>query len=157
MASGIKVTCTVTDVVTSEVENYLKERLKEAGRKAAGKIRDEMYTFALTTIAYFYSSYSPTYYRRHGNFAIPPFKKYYQNSHNIVFSGGIELTPDVIPDVYRERRILSADLDSPLEVFQRVIMEGMHGVGGPRTDIPYERFEEKRDMIKAHIIDYIDF
>ena len=109
------------------ISNKLIEDLKTYTTQVcvgmASFIRDEMNECAQQAIEYFYDGYrpkngEPLYYHRHyDNFRKRSFKKYYNNPHNSIIRGGVELTPNELEDVYR------ADTDY---VFN-LVYAGYHG------------------------------
>lgn len=103
----------------AEIETHLEKYAKRVLSAAAGKIRDDLYKEAETAIADFYASYNPIYYRRHYyNFEKNSFRKYYSNKHGSIIYGGVELTPQLLDDIYQEK--------NTQEVFDTVF-EGFHG------------------------------
>lgn len=143
------------DWLKSLIEQQAKKQLHDA----AVAIRNELYEEAKFSIEMFYNDWQPSvepiyYKRRYYNFYNHAFKPYFNNSHGN-YLVGIELTPFLINDIYRQKRIYSEDWDSPEEVFNRVFMEGKHGVGGPYTESPYEYLIDVRDDIVKNINDYI--
>lgn len=154
----------------SELEAYIKDYANNVARNVAGQIRDDLFDEAKLAIEAFYNSYSPKYYRRHYyNFYNKSFKKYYSNAHCTIYRGGVELTPELMDDIYQ---------DPVQEVFDTVFIAGLHGPAGaitfgydqiseePKfftpvrsnagTVSPYKRIMDKRDYIIDHIQDYID-
>lgn len=145
----------------SEIEERLTKHANRACSAAAGKARDDLFKEAQTAIAAFYASYDPDYYHRHyWNFEKRSFKKYYSNKHNVVFYGGVELTPQNMQSIYQ---------DSVQEVFDTVFA-GFHGPAGmfvspktfstipPRmTPSPMQRLLKRREMILKNKSKYIAY
>lgn len=105
----------------SDIESWAKKYACKIASAAAGKVRDDLFKEAQNVIAIFYNHYHPDYYKRHyWNFEKNSFRKYYSNKHSSIFYGGIELTPQLMKDVYQ---------DDTQEVFDTVYA-GFHGVAG---------------------------
>lgn len=153
-----------TKIKIEGLEEAILAQAQEKCRKAAAKIRDELYEEGKLAIEEFYNSYNPIYYRRHYyNFYNKSFKKYYSNAHGNIYIGGIELTPENLDEIYQ---------DPASEVFDTVYA-GLHGPAGaitfgysgvnesprnfspvPRSSSPMQRLLDKRDYIVAHIEEY---
>lgn len=144
----------------ADVERDLKKYCNKTLASAAGKIRDDLTAEAFNAVVFFYTSWSPKYYRRHYyNFLEKSFTKYYSNPHNTIFRGGVKLTPEEMDDIYQ---------DPTQEVFDSVYA-GFHGVSSmfvnpytftvtPVTEpSPMEMIIAKRDYIEQHISEYIDY
>ena len=86
-----------------------KERIKQMARKKAKELaieaRERMTEEYLCVISNFYSEYDPQYYYRHFNNRYDEwsllnsglghtFEKYYKNSHNSFYSGGISISTE---------------------------------------------------------------
>ncbi len=142
--------------INKDLENEIMNYAKAVARKTAGMIRDELTEIAKDAIDAFYSDYDPKFYRRHFyNFKEKSFRKYYSNPHNKVYTGGVELTPNLLDEIY------SDDAD---EVFDSVYA-GFHGpVGYSVNDIkgqrhPRRMYPSPMDLIldkREEIIDNID-
>ena len=153
----------------NDLKNIIYEDIKKfatnTARYTAHMITEDLTEVTKTAIEIFYSNYDPesrnpiTYYRN-WNFK-ESFKKYYSN-HNPVFTGGVELLMNELPDVYSGT---NAGTDA---VFWRVY-SGYHGIasfqsakGQTRTIVPIMRpapidmILDKRDEISKHIDRYID-
>lgn len=145
----------------SEIETQLKKYANRTASAAAGKVRDDLYKEAQNVIAMFYSHYNPDYYKRHyWNFEDNSFRKYYSNKHSSIFYGGIELTPQLMKDVYQ---------DNTQEVFDTVFA-GFHGPAGmfvaPKTfslipprmkPSPMQRLLDKRKKMIEKKDNYIAY
>lgn len=103
-----------------QLSNATKKELKaKAERKAkelAVEAREKLSEEYLNVIANFYSEYEPVYYWRHFNNRYDKrsllasglgrtFEKYYKNSHNTVFSGGICISTDNMYKDYQGSQI----------------------------------------------------
>ena len=86
--------------LSQATKDELRKRAKEKARELAIEARERMTEEYLYVISNFYSEYEPKYYYRHfnNNYDLHSlmksglgrtFEKYYKNSHNSVFSGGI--------------------------------------------------------------------
>lgn len=86
--------------LAKELENYSIE----VAKNLAIKSREILYKSADSAIRSFYEHYSPIYYERHTPISYnirKSFKKYYKKMHEHHFSGGIEISPDWMDDIYR--------------------------------------------------------
>lgn len=141
-----------------QIEKELKQYTNQILANTAGQIRDELTEETLCSIEDFYNDYTPLYYKRHYyNFYNNSFTKYYSNAHGTIFRGGVQLTPELLDDIYQ---------DSTEEVFDSVFA-GFHGVSSmffnpksfsvtPRmTPSPMERILNKRSYIIDNINDYV--
>ncbi len=154
----------------SQLTEYLEQYTKEVGRVAAGTIRDELTEETFSAIVKFYTSYTPRSYKRHYyNFLEHSFKKYYSNAHGNIYRGGVELTPELMDDIYQN----SLDYSGPQiteQVFDTVYA-GFHGVAStqiypnntnsrfippPMIPSPMELILTKREYIIGHIEKYIE-
>lgn len=147
----------------AEVEKDTRKYVGKILSATAGKIRDDLTEEAFNSIAYFYTSYSPKYYHRHYyNFMERSFEKYYSNPHNVIYRGGVRLTPEKLEELYT---------DPAPQVFD-VVFAGFHGVQSaidfgydarPEATVPnmspspMERILAKRDYIADHIDKYIEY
>lgn len=135
----------------AEIENIKKILLQDLNKYAANiskymaqTIADELTEEAELAINDFYNQYNPKYYYRHGNFT-KSFKRKYSN-HNPVFSGGVELLEDSLPNVYTGRN------SSSESIFWRVYL-GYHGIASMQgfapilSPSPIQRLYNKRDEI----------
>lgn len=111
----------------ADLEKQLRRHVRVACSAGAAKVRDELYEEATNAILDFYDHYEPKYYRRYEwNFKKNSFKKYYEDhGGDSDISGGVELTPQFLQDLYK---------DSTEEVFDTVF-EGFHGIAG-RYHVP---------------------
>ena len=106
----------------------LKKRAREKARELAIEARERMTDEYLHVISNFYSEYEPKYYYRHFNNQYDmhsllksglgrTFEKYYKNSHNSKYSGGISISTE---NMY-------TDYDtSPINVLNS-FLNGYHG------------------------------
>lgn len=142
----------------NDVEDEIRQYCKKVLSNVAGQIRDELTQEAQNAIEDFYNDYNPLYYHRHyWNFYNNSFKKYYSNAHGVIFRGGVELTPQNMSDIYKEK---------PEWVFDSVYA-GFHGIAGmfvsPKTftvtprmnPSPMEMLLAKRDNIVKNIDTYV--
>ena len=102
---------------------------------AAIEVRDIMADTACDAIEAFYADYEPDLYlRNYYNFRKKSYKKYYHNSHDKIFSGGIILTPENMDELYIHKTV-SPLAEHPTwgapasQVFETV-MDGWHGLPG---------------------------
>lgn len=123
------------DLLKNDIEQYAYNVVKTM----ATQTREELCDAAKYAIEEFYRDYTPKsgsintsyqweygspsgvplYYKRHyDNFLTRSYKKYYHNNHNKYFSGGVELSPDLMTDYYQ------GDIN---EVFD-MVYSGFHGV-----------------------------
>lgn len=87
--------------ISSGLVSDLKKYLKEVCVGCATYCRDELTSVAEQAINNFYADYSPIKYKRHyTNFQKNSFIKYYNNPHNQIIRGGVELTPNSVENVY---------------------------------------------------------
>ena len=99
-----------------QLSNQTKKELKEKARKKAQELaieaREKLSDEYLNVVSNFYSEYEPIYYLRHFNNKYDnrsllrsgmgrTFEKYYKDSHNAVFSGGISISTDNMYDDYQ--------------------------------------------------------
>ena len=122
----------------------LKDYSSNVAKFSAIEVRDELAKTAHDAIEAFYQdakfnngSSEPMWYsRNYYNFRNKSYKKYYHDSHGTVFSGGIELTPKNMDELYihptKSRDAKYATYGAPVElVFEKVMEEGWHGpIGG---------------------------
>lgn len=133
------------------LKNDLNKYASNIGKYMAQSIADDMTKEASSVISDFYNQYDPKYYYRHNNF-IKSFKRKYSN-HNPIFSGGVELLEDSLPNVYFGRNT------SPESVFWRVYL-GYHGIASIQGNAPImspspiQRLYNKRDEIVNKISQY---
>lgn len=150
----------VNNAFWADVKKDLKKYSSKVLSSAAGKVRDDLTEEAFNAIAYFYSSWTPTYYHRHYfNFMERSFEKYYSNPHGTRYSGGVKLTPKKMSDIYQ---------DPTQEVFDSVYA-GFHGVSSMFTNpdtfsvtpvmspSPMERILSKREQIRKNTKEYIEY
>ena len=156
------------NVDVSSLVDYLEKYSKEVGRITAVDIRDELTETAFNAIVAFYESYTPRSYKRHYyNFLEKSFRKYYSNAHGTIFRGGVELTPQLMDNIYQ-----SSAGYSPAQVTEQVfdtVYAGFHGVAStqiypgeaPRFSpavmrpSPMELILSKRDEIENNLDKYI--
>lgn len=103
-----------------ELSEEIKRYSQEIAKNLAIHTREEFFNEANKAITKFYSHYEPISYRRHqpiGANIRKSFRKYYSNPHNSIYSGGIEISPEWMDDIYR------ADTDY---IFN-LIYAGYHG------------------------------
>lgn len=106
-------------VDVSGLEKDLTKYFHKTLSHTTGLIADELTETAAYSIEAFYADYAPIHYRRHYfNFQNNSFRRYYSNPHNKNYAGGVELTPDMMRDIYQ---------DPTEEVFDSVYA-GFHGV-----------------------------
>lgn len=106
--------------VKFQLSKTTKEELKEKARKKAQELakeaREKLSEEYLYVVSNFYSEYEPKYYFRHFNNKYDEnsllksgmgktFEKYYKNSHNNVFSGGISISTDNMYSDYQGSQI----------------------------------------------------
>lgn len=104
--------------LASEIEDFSKSIAKEMAIKS----REDLYKAANNAITKFYNHYTPDYYKRH---IIPYYqhninkgiKKYYHSPHGNIYSGGIELSPESMDDLYKIRE----------DYIFNLILAGFHG------------------------------
>ncbi len=90
------------------IDERLRKNLEyfgqEKAKKLAAEAREKLTNHYVSLIDWYYSDYNPKldkygepYYRR--TFGLyKSFKKYYKNSHNIIYYGGVEITADKMHD-----------------------------------------------------------
>ena len=103
-----------------QLSNTTKEKLKQMAREKAKQLateaRDRMSEEYLYIISNFYSEYEPQYYNRHFNNLYDEnsllnsglghtFEKYYKNSHNSSYSGGISISTENMYSDYNAPQI----------------------------------------------------
>lgn len=150
MAKSKNVTVTVSDQLYNDLKRYGKNFCVGM----ATKVRDNLTMSAAVAIESFYEDYTPKYYKRHYyNFRENSFRKFYENKHGKIIRGGVELSPEMMDDIYK---------DSKEEVFD-MVFAGYHGVASgfnePYTftpvhvmrPSPLELIEESRNNIVNHI------
>lgn len=131
-----------------------KEVIQYAQKVTANTARliaEDMHKEAQFVIETFYNDYTPKYYQRnYVNFQRNSFKKYYNNRNNKVYSGGIELTPELMKDYY----------NYPASWVHEAVFYGFHGLpieGTPRmSPNPLQLLLRKQDKIKSNIDKYIN-
>lgn len=111
-----------------DLKNDLIKYGQNIAKYMAQEIADDLSQEAHQAITDFYK-YKPIYYLRHENFNNwKSYKRYYKN-HGDRFTGGVDLLPSAIPDVY------SGSNSSPMEVFERVY-GGFHGISSITLGVP---------------------
>lgn len=146
------------NITWEDVRKDLTKYMQNVLSGTAAKIRDDLTEEAFNSIKFFYASYTPSYYKRHYyNFLNKSFKKYYANPHNVIYRGGVQLTPEEMDDIYQ---------DPTYEVFDSVYA-GFHGVSSMfyapysfsvtpvMEPSPMQRILDRRDYIVSHIDDYV--
>lgn len=102
----------LSDKTKKELQDKARQKAKELAIEAREKLSEEY----LNVVSKFYSEYEPTYYLRHFNNKYDSnsllssgmgrtFEKYYKNSHNSVFSGGISISTDNMYDDYQNNQV----------------------------------------------------
>ena len=160
-----------------EISNQLYDDLKKYGKNfcigMATQVRDDLTKSAAVAVESFYQDYRPFYYQRnYYNFRKKSFKKFYENKHQQIIRGGVELSPEHMDSLYQ---------DPVSEVFDMFyagyhgVASGFGGVGinrqtGAITEYepysftpvpimrpsPLEIIQEYRDTIINHIDWYAD-
>ena len=142
------------------LEADLKRMQSVAGNAFMNECKKRMTEGAEKALEMFYDDYPepdyPKYYNRHHNFFDARTRKSmaflpYSTSSGGRYYGGIKLTPERIPNVYKS----GGRIDNPLEVYDTV-MNGFHGLSSvfydnpPRMAVsPFEYIYDTRDtMIK---------
>ena len=134
------------------IDNILKNELQKYATEVAiglaTKVRDELTEITSYAIDEFYKSYTPvSYNRNYYNFKKNSFTKFYQNSHNSIIRGGVELTPDNLDSIYSTDKYI---------VFNTVY-SGIHGfpsVTPTMNPNPYKIITDYRNDIISNIQDY---
>jgi hypothetical protein len=102
--------------LSNQTKKELKEKAKQKAKELAIEAREKLSKEYLEVVSNFYSEYEPTYYLRHFNNKYDErsllksgmgrtFEKYYKNSHDMVFSGGISISIDNMYDDYKDPQI----------------------------------------------------
>lgn len=141
-----------TDNIIHLIEQDFELYKNSLGRNLAGQFRNELTLAATNAMGEFYGDYTPHKYKRHYyNFMEYAFRKYYSNPHNKIFRGGVELTPELLKDIY---------VESPDTVFEDVFMGGYHGPNeyAPKQmkKSPLEMVYEKQKEIYKNPMPYIE-
>lgn len=143
--------------------------IKNIAKNMAKKIADDLTEEAHTAIQTFYRSYRPKYYVRNYNFW-DSYKRICRKK-NGVYSAGVELRVNELPNDYNMKEKTRSISDNPIhivswaenkpeDVFWRVYDLGWHGIasaGGfapTMSPTPHERIKAKYDYILAHLKDY---
>lgn len=139
-------------IIMKLIESDLDHYKNTLGRSLAGQFRDELTLAATNAMGEFYGDYTPNQYKRHYyNFMEYAFRKYYSNPHNSIFRGGVELTPNLLKDIYAE----STD-----KVYEDVFIEGYHGPNEyapkKKEKSPLEMIYEKQNEIYKDPMPYIE-
>ena len=93
--------------ISEQKLEQIKNVAREKAKKIAIEAREELTKEYLYTISQFYSEYEPVYYNRHfnnkydekslmGSGMGKTFYKYYKNSHNNLYTGGIIITDETM-------------------------------------------------------------
>ena len=104
--------------LAAEIEDFSRSIAKEMAIQS----REDLYNAARNAISAFYDHYTPRYYERHsipyyGHNINKSIKKYYHAPHGNIYSGGIELSPESMEDLYKVRK----------DYVFNLIMAGFHG------------------------------
>lgn len=102
--------------LSNQTKKELKEKAKQKAKELAIEAREKLSQEYLDVISNFYSEYEPKYYLRHFNNKYDQssllrsgmgrtFEKYYKNSHETIFSGGISISTDNMYDDYQDPQI----------------------------------------------------
>ena len=116
-----------------DIIDDLTEYSKNIAKFAAIDVREQLADAAADAIEAFYADYEPDfYYRNYYNFRKKSYKKFYHNSHDKVFSGGIILTPENMDELYLHQAKTPFAEHNPYgasaaQVFETV-MQGWHGL-----------------------------
>ena len=114
--------------LSEKTKQELKDKARQKAKELAIEAREKLSEEYLYVISNFYSEYEPKYYLRHFNDKYDEhsllrsglgrtFEKYYKNSHDTVFSGGISISTDDMYDDYTT---------SPINVLN-YFLNGYHG------------------------------
>lgn len=143
--------------LSDETKRKLKQRAVNKAKELAIEARERMSEEYLYVISDFYSEYEPKYYYRHFNNKYDndsllrsglgkTFEKYYKNSHNTSFSGGISISTENMYSDY------SASQTDVLNSF----LEGYHGpsfMGIESSLQPYRHMIRYKDWLVAEFSD----
>jgi len=102
--------------LSKKTKEELKKKAEQKAKELAIEARERMTEEYLRVIENFYSEYEPKYYDRHFNNRYDDynlkqsglgrtFEKYYKNSHNTSFSGGICISTENMYDDYSASQI----------------------------------------------------
>lgn len=132
-----------------DIQNLGNEVAKNIAKKSCELITEEF----STTIAQFYSDYSPTFYQRTDTLRDYSYQPYFRslNGHNNKYIGGVEFTP--------ERMDNPRYSASPINILSYAL-EGFHGhpsLGITTTPAPYFHIERFRDSILTNITLWSDW
>ena len=82
------------------IDDKLRKNLEYFGQEKAKKLaqeaRERLSEHYVSLIDWYYSDGEPYYHRTFGLYK--SFKKYYKNSHNSIYYGGVEITADKMND-----------------------------------------------------------
>lgn len=144
------------DIQMLQIKENLKSDLIKYGNSIAKHtariISDELTQEARFAIEDFYNQYEPKHYYRHMNFR-KSFKRSYKN-RSPIYSGGVELLEDLLPNVYSGRN------SKPESVFWRVYL-GYHGIASMQgyapimKPSPIQRLYNKKNEILNNQDKYI--
>lgn len=158
------------DDIISDLERYNRN----IASFAAVEVREELAKTASQAIEAFYHddvfhglSGPLFYYRNYYNFRKKSYKKYYKNSHDTKFSGGIILTPENMDELYGAGTKWGADAEF---VFETVMQSGWHGLPGEewhgirmaqgpkgyKSIYPLDVINEKKQKIERNPSKYIN-
>lgn len=144
--------------LSESTRKLLKEKAEKKAKELAIEARERMTKEYLNVISDFYSEYEPKYYYRHFNnrfddeFSLKnsglghTFDKYYKNSHNTHFSGGISISTENMYSDYS---------GSQLDVLSS-FLEGYHGpafMGIESSVHPYNHMLRYKDWLIAEFTD----
>lgn len=106
----------------NDIANEIKDYSNAIAKEMAIKAREDIFQSANEAITKFYNHYQPKFYNRHSSPFISynirkSIKKYYHAPHGNVFSGGIELSPESMDNIYKIRT----------DYIFNLIMAGYHG------------------------------
>ena len=102
--------------LSEKTKEELREKARKKARELAIEAREKLSREYLDVIANFYSEYEPKYYYRHFNDKYDEhsllksglgktFEKYYKNSHDTIYSGGITISTDNMYSDYNDSQI----------------------------------------------------
>lgn len=132
-----------------DIIDDLKTYSSNIAKFAAIEVRDTLAKTAYDAIEAFYADYEPEYYyRNYYNFRKNSYQKYYHNSHNKTFSGGIILTPENMDELYIHETIspfaTHSTWGASAEQVFNTVMEGWHGLPSyKRNGVMYEGIRMK--------------
>lgn len=132
----VKTKVEISNTLVSDLKKYLKEICVGC----ATYCRDELTSVAEQAINNFYADYSPLKYKRHyTNFRNNSFIKYYNNPHNQIIRGGVELTPDMVEDIYKG--LTGSQVFDFVYAGYHGVSSAIHGNPAPMNPSPREEIE----------------